>query len=58
MTYTVSSFGGHVTVVGLDAVAALETAVSLARAGTVVSVAEFHDGGAFHKSMTFGEVRP
>lgn len=53
MTFEVSTVGGGVTVTGLTAVKALETAVSLARAGATVSIAGYTEGGSFHKSMTF-----
>jgi hypothetical protein len=53
MTYTVSTVGGSVSVAGLTAVEALETAASLARAGAVVSIAEYTAGGSFRKAITF-----
>lgn len=52
MKFEVSTVGG-VTVTGLTAVKALETAASLARAGATVSIAQFTEGGSFHKAMTF-----
>jgi hypothetical protein len=53
MSFTVSTVGGSVTVTGLTAVKALETAASLARAGSNVFIAEYTEGGSFHKAMTF-----
>jgi hypothetical protein len=53
MTYTVETVGGSVSVAGLNAVKALETAASLVRAGAAVSVSEYNEGGSFRKSLTF-----
>jgi hypothetical protein len=53
MTFTVSTVGGSVSVEGLTAAHALETAAALARAGSTVAIAEFTEAGSFVKAMTF-----
>jgi hypothetical protein len=53
VTFTVATVGGHVSVAGLSAALALETAASLVRAGAAVTVAEFTAGGSFRKAITF-----
>lgn len=53
MRFEVTTLGGHVTARELNAVKALETAVSLMRAGSDVCIAEYTEGGSFYKSMTF-----